>query len=262
MPPTPRPTATATPTPTSAHTPTPTATATPAPTKTPRPTAVPTPTSTPEAAELEVESDAQALVQESLYITSTDGVVALSIPAGTEARSARGGRLTEIAVRRVADLPPAQRDQTVIGAAYNLSPSGATFDPPIRVTSTYDTSLLPEVPEDEPEQRVVLAFYSGREGRWVEIEDVVLDEVAGTVSGDVSHFTLFAAVLGASAVAPSASGDGIGGSALTGIIFGGIFGVLAVGAGGVYLYFFLGRRRGPPGPPPGAPPGYRTGFSR
>ncbi len=170
-----------------------------------------------------------------------------------------------ITFRRVANLPPARAGQKVIGAAYNLTPSGATFDPPIRVTIAYDPSLLPEAPEDQAdqeEQRVVLAFFNGREGRWAEVENVVVDEVASTVTGDVSHFTLFAVVLGASAAAPGASGGGIGTGALTGIVFGGIFGALAVGAGGVYLYVFLSRRRGPPGPPAGAPPGYRTGFSR
>lgn len=205
------------------------------------------------------------MVQESLHITSTDGVVVLRIPAGTEARAARGSPLAEITVRRVSNLPPARPGQTVIGAAYNLSPSGATFDPPIRVTIAYDPSLLPEVPEDQAdqeEQRVVLAFYNGREGRWAGVENVVVDDVASTVSGDVSHFTLFAVVLGAAAAAPVASGGGIGTAALTGIILGGIFGALAVGGGGVYLYAFLGRRRGPSGPPRGAPPGYRTGFSR
>ncbi len=40
--------------------------------------------------------------------------------------------------------PTPPEDFSVIGLVYDFGPNGATFDPPITLTITYDPALIPE----------------------------------------------------------------------------------------------------------------------
>ena len=134
---------------------------------------------------------------------SDDGRVELDIDEGTVGETAEGEPLSEITVTEMED-PPAppedaevvdeegnavasQKDVTVIGLTYDLGPDGATFDPPITLTFTYDPD---EVPEGDT---LVIAIWDetiGEAGAWVTLETTV-DPVTHTVTALVDHFTAF-----------------------------------------------------------------------
>jgi len=78
----------------------------------------------------------------------------------------------------------------IIGLPYVFSPEGATFDPPITFTWSYDPDALPE---GVAEEDLVLAYYDEDAGEWVEL-DCVVDTVNNTITASVAHFTTFAII--------------------------------------------------------------------
>ncbi len=86
--------------------------------------------------------------------------------------------------------PAAPEDAHIIGLAYDFGPDGATFDPPITFTWSYDPDALPE---DVAEEDLVIAYYDEAAGKWVELDGVV-DTENNTITASVSHFTTFAII--------------------------------------------------------------------
>jgi len=86
--------------------------------------------------------------------------------------------------------PPPPEDAHIIGLTYDLGPDGATFDPPIALTFTYDRDALPE---GVAEEDLVLAYYDEESGEWVELVGVV-DTENNTITASVPHFTTFAVI--------------------------------------------------------------------
>ena len=145
----------------------------------------------------------EGVFTEDVTAESEDGKVELDIDEGTVGETAEGEPLSEITVTEMED-PPAPpedaevvdeegnavasyEDVTVIGLTYDLGPDGATFDPPITLTFTYDPD---EVPEGDT---LVIAIWDetvGEAGAWVTLETTV-DPVTHTVTALVDHFTAF-----------------------------------------------------------------------
>ncbi len=86
--------------------------------------------------------------------------------------------------------PDPPEDASIIGLAYDFGPDGATFDPPITFTWSYDPD---DIPEDVAEGDLVIAYYDEDADEWVELEGVV-DTVNNTITASVSHFTIFAII--------------------------------------------------------------------
>jgi hypothetical protein len=123
---------------------------------------------------------------------SYDGKCTLTINRGTTALKSTGNPLTSIlmvASQPPNPLPPA--DSHIIGLMYDFQPKGATFDPPITVTFTYDPDSLPEGVNEED---LVIAFYDTSLGEWVVLEGITVDTDTNTISGLISHFTDFAII--------------------------------------------------------------------
>jgi len=129
-------------------------------------------------------------VRQTVEITSTDGLLTVTIPKGTVARQENGNRLTTFGVSVKENPPPPPENSNIIGLTYDFEPDGATFDPPITLTFTYDPETLPEGVEEED---LVLAFYDEDTGSWIELECVV-DTDNHTITALVSHFTNFAII--------------------------------------------------------------------
>ena len=129
-------------------------------------------------------------VRQTVEITSTDGLLTVTIPKGTVARQENGHRLTTLGVSENDNPPLPPENKNIIGLTYNFEPDGATFDPPITLTFTYDPETLPEGVEEED---LVLAFYDEDTGSWIELECVV-DTDNHTITALVSHFTNFAII--------------------------------------------------------------------
>ena len=70
---------------------------------------------------------------------------------------------------------------------------GATFNPAITLTFTYDPD---DIPDSVDEEMMVIAIWVENEddedtGEWVELENCVVNPVTHTITADISHFTPF-----------------------------------------------------------------------
>jgi hypothetical protein len=77
-----------------------------------------------------------------------------------------------------------------IGLSFDLKPDGATFDPPISVTFSYDPDWLP--PGLGPESLSV-SYFDKSSGQWVMIDSakVTIDPATNSIRVEISHFTVF-----------------------------------------------------------------------
>jgi hypothetical protein len=80
--------------------------------------------------------------------------------------------------------PPA--DTSIISLAYDIGPTGATFQPPVNLRFTYNELLLPA---GVSEANLAVAFWQNEQ--WVEIDGGTIDPVNNSITVPVSHFTIF-----------------------------------------------------------------------
>ncbi|MFA5375480.1 MAG: hypothetical protein WC455_06980 [Dehalococcoidia bacterium] len=239
--PTPTPSPTPTPTPTSAPTPTSTSTSTPTPTSasesTPTPTATPTPTptstatstSTPapttsENVELKIDMwdngemsgdwvvNSLGVLQNSISISSLDGVMAISIANGTKVLDSTLFPLTQISVAPVEPPSNVPTGYNII-RSFNFDPDGAQFAPGITVTVSFDAS------DAADGEALVLGFYNEADDEWEFIEGT--DNGDGTATFIITHFSVYALMYqgdSSGAVAPVQEDKGISSNQLITIV--------------------------------------------
>jgi hypothetical protein len=135
------------------------------------------------------EIDSIGLVKDTVELVSPDGLAKIQIPENTKASTAEGMPLTGVSIQTFAEPPPPPPGQQIVGLPYDFGPKGATFDPPVTITFQYDQTLIPS---GVSEADLVLAFYDNSTGQWIQLSNIVVDQEANTISGEVSHFTLFA----------------------------------------------------------------------
>jgi transcriptional regulator with XRE-family HTH domain len=135
--------------------------------------------------------------------TSADGNVELTIPKNVIGKTVNGQPLRQIRITpsSIAVSPPA--DSSIIGLTYDFSPGGATFNPPVTLTFTYDPARLPA---GANEANLSIAYYDAVAARWVILEGITVDTANHTVSGLVSHFSTFAVIAGNRPAAFTVSG--------------------------------------------------------
>jgi len=122
--------------------------------------------------------------------------------------------------------------------AYNLGPEGATLNPAITLTATYDPQGLPQgVAEDD----LYIAYWDG--SQWLTLETTVNTE-ADTASCQLSHFTVFAVIGTVAAPAPPAPAPAPAPTpAAPGVNWPLVVGIIAVVIVAALLTFFMVRRR-------------------
>jgi hypothetical protein len=117
-------------------------------------------------------------------------VLSLRLPAGTTALASNGNPLQKITVEWVSELPGLPEKWYLIETAYDFEPAGASFDPPIELTTGYDPQGLPEAVNEED---LGIAYYKRSSEEWIPLPSVV-DTEAYTVTALIGHFTIFAIV--------------------------------------------------------------------
>ena len=127
-------------------------------------------------------------IQQTIQATSQDGMLTITIPAGTIALDKNGNPLATLEVVVDESPPDPPEGAHIIGLAYDLKPDGATFNPPIILTWRYDADALPE---GVAEEDLVIAYYDETTSEWVELDSVV-DTENDTVTASIEHFTCFA----------------------------------------------------------------------
>ena len=131
-----------------------------------------------------------------VIVQSHDRVVQLTIDKGTTALDKWGRPLYTIMVVELT-TPPTPPDYVRVGSAYECGPSGATFEPAIAMTFTYEAA---DIPTGVSEEDLVLAYWDG--DTWVMLTTTV-NTVANTVTADVAHFTTFAIIAPAAPPLPA-----------------------------------------------------------
>jgi len=130
--------------------------------------------------------DSKGVFEETVTATSEDELCQLTIPEGTVGLTEGEYPLRRITMEVMDEPPPPPEDADVIGLPYDFGPDGATFDPPIALTWSYDPDAVPEGLD------LVIAYWNGNE--WVDLENCVVDTKNNTITADVSHFTAFAII--------------------------------------------------------------------
>ncbi len=229
------------------------------PTPTPTPVITPPPIPTPTPVDLSGSISGNGTVTQPIVYSVLDGQAVLTIPVGTMALTATGLALQSISVTEVCfGIPAAPAGAYIIGCAYDYTPAGATFNPPITLTLKYDPGLLPA---GFDASKLVIAYYDTATSMWVVLPSTV-DTVNDTVSAQVSHFTLFAVYAAVPAATPTPTPTTTVAPTPTptptptpvspskktniGVIIGPIIAVIVIL---LVAYWFWMRRRKPPAPP-------------
>ncbi len=129
---------------------------------------------------------AEGIFTEDVTAESFDGKVELTIDEGTIGLI-EGEPLSEISITEMEEPPAPPADSSVIGLVYDFGPDGATFEPPITLTFTYDPA---EIPEGVAEEDLVAAYYDEEAGEWVECE-YTCDPETHCIMAYICHFTAF-----------------------------------------------------------------------
>jgi hypothetical protein len=147
--------------------------------------------------------DQDGMLWDEVEATSVDIDLCLKIPMRTVARNRMGAFLTVISITTLTAAEPAGENRTVLGSAYDLGPSGATFSPKITLSLKYDSDSLPR---GIPESSLVISCWDSPSSQWVDQVSTV-NMTAHTVETLVSHFSTYAIV--APSHIPGFSTDGL-----------------------------------------------------
>jgi hypothetical protein len=134
---------------------------------------------------------------------SDDGLCKINIPKDTIGLDKNLKPIGQITANKMKTPPAPPTDASIIGLAYDFGPEGASFDPPVTITFTYNPAAIPA---GVNEKDLVIAFYDKATGEWVTLSDIVVDPVTHTISGKTSHFTAFSVIAHTSPAAFTTSG--------------------------------------------------------
>jgi hypothetical protein len=122
-----------------------------------------------------------------IEFASGDGLLSVSIPTEATALNGDDEPLTDVEFAEVSNPPPPYQG-SIVEPAYDLEPSGATFEPPATLTWAYDTAAIPE---GVAEEDLVIAYYDENGGEWVELDSEV-DPEQDILTAPIEHLTTFA----------------------------------------------------------------------
>ena len=119
---------------------------------------------------------------------SEDGKFILYFPEDTIGLNIYGYPLRSVSIKGSDSYPGPPEYYKIIPPVYYVTPDGATFEPPIELTISYDASLLPE---QLAEKNLVVATCNISNNEWEILESIVGPE-KDTIKSNVGHFSLFA----------------------------------------------------------------------
>ncbi len=121
--------------------------------------------------------------------TSADGNLTITIPTGTIALDKDGEPLASLTAAADLSPPDPPGGDTIIGLVYDFGPVGATFNPPLTLTWTYD-------PDEIPEGAVLMVMeWDDGANEWIEFDgDYTINPDTHTITMLVSHFSKYAII--------------------------------------------------------------------
>ncbi len=118
--------------------------------------------------------------------TVTESGVTIVVPAGAVDEEIK---VQVEKVTSVSGLTLPKNGQLVSQVVNLVKDISGNFNKPVTITMSFDKSKV-----DPDQYTVSIYWYDESSGKWVELDNVKADMTAGTVSGEVSHFTKFAVI--------------------------------------------------------------------
>jgi len=225
-------------------------------------TATPTPTPTPTTPGIPpgpggiLPLNSALALSQSVVIVSEDGMGSISMPNGMRPQDSSGAPLLTLSIRRIpnADVPTTPAAGfSFAGYAYEIEPTGATFDPYVTFAIT--------IPENEwaglQGRDLSIKWYNTATSAWEDIPTTVSSETR-TVSAKITHTSIFALFVASPppTIPPAAvttiettpAAPIVGGLPLDLIIKIIILVIIIIAAVVVILYFLRKRKGGPEAP--------------
>ncbi len=119
---------------------------------------------------------------------SDNGGCRLVISDGTLCLTSHGKPLAELTITEMAEPPTPPPGYHVVGLVYQLGPDGATFDPPLTLSLSYETPL---VSASIDENELAIGMWDETNSEWIILEDSTTDPTTNTTSAALSHFSAF-----------------------------------------------------------------------
>ncbi|MBN2186815.1 MAG: redoxin domain-containing protein [Dehalococcoidia bacterium] len=143
--------------------------------------------------------DNQGRLKSRVEVSSTDSKIGLSLDKGTTILDKDTQPLPAIHVAIDPDSPPPSENAYIISSVYNLEPQGATFDPQLSLTLSYEPE---ELPEGLSENDLYIAYHDGAE--WHKLPYKRVDTKVHSITTQLYslEFTSFA-ILGSKEPIPS-----------------------------------------------------------
>lgn len=134
--------------------------------------------------------DDNGIFNSDVEVQAPDGLSALRIRRDTQALTADNLPLRGVSVCVLEQIPAIDSTRMLVTTAYQLSPEGATFDPPATIIIAYDPAKLPPGVKDS-DLKVATFNYDTYE--WLELKSQVMINNA-TVAAKHGHFSVYAVV--------------------------------------------------------------------
>ncbi len=141
---------------------------------------------------INLTTDTQGNISQTLNITSPRGNVTLTLQNGTNATYANGTTLEIIMINSTTALSTTESsalpsDNRVIGEIVELGPAGARFNPPIEIRFNYTEPL----PSGVSEKSLRVKFYNSTTGSWETITDYTQNKTGNYITANISHFSTY-----------------------------------------------------------------------
>jgi len=141
----------------------------------------------PVTVELSDKVDSAGILLENVEVISADGVAILRLGEGTKVVDAQGQPLNSITVTGRRPQAPSY-ERYLFGLAYDFSPGGARFDPPVPLTMNYDLTQLPRELVDEGMTQI--GYFEAAESTWTWL-DSTADLDKDCVTAEIDHLGSF-----------------------------------------------------------------------
>jgi len=125
---------------------------------------------------------------EQVTVSSVDNNIQLTVDQGTTGKLANGQPLSQLIIMTMSYPPNPPENSSIIGLTYDFRPEGATFDELVTITFTYNPD---NIPPGVNEEDLSIAFYDYTSGEWITLQNITVDPLTHTITGQTNHFTPF-----------------------------------------------------------------------
>ena len=132
--------------------------------------------------------DNQGIINRTFTAPSWDNKCTVTLGTGTKALDKNSRPLIAITLVNTLEPHPFPANHSSVSLIYDLGPVGATFDPPIILTMTYNES---SIPEGGTEDSLAIARWDEVSSQWLKLESCVVDSVTNTITAPISHFSIY-----------------------------------------------------------------------